>query len=65
MAACLWKYFLMGRLTNIAHDICKDVKAPVRIEHLLALGDKYCERMTTLKKKTLDNLFSRLRNNTR
>ena len=47
------------------HNICTDVEAPVSIDHLLGLGGKCCEKKTKQNKKTLDNMFSRLRTNMR
>ena len=42
----------IGRPANKAcHDICKDAKTPVGIEHLLGLGAKYCEKRTTYIKE--------------
>ena len=58
--------FFVGRPTNMAcHNICTDVEAPVGIEHLLGLGGKYCEKKTKLNRKTLDEMFRRLRSNIR
>ena len=56
----------VGRPANMAcHDLCREAKAPIGIEHLLGLGAKYCEKKTKLNKKNLDNLFHRLRTNVR
>ena len=56
----------VGRPANEAcHDLCDKIEAPIGIEHLLGLGAKYCEKRTTLKSKTLDDMMSRLRTNVR
>ena len=56
----------VGRPTNMAcHDICTNVEAPIGIGHLLRLGGKYCKKKTILEKKTLNNMYYRLRTNIR
>lgn len=58
--------FFAGKLTKLAcHNICKKTNGPICIEYLLRLGVNYCEIMTKLRKKTMDDLMCKLRNNLR
>ena len=58
--------FARGLSQNMAcHDLCRTIKAPVGIQHLLELGEKYCARKTHLEKKTIDTMMERMKINIR
>ena len=58
--------FLIGTPTEMTcHDVCKTQKAPVGIDHLLSLGQKYCVRNTQLQSRTINKMMTKLKKSIR